>query len=117
MVARKKIKKFICITCPKCCELETDGSEVSGAGCKRGKEFAIQEAILPLRVITTTIRCETENGTRMIPVKTAVPVPLEKIPDIMRHIKGAQFSKIPVLGSHVTVKGGHEALELIVTGE
>jgi CxxC motif-containing protein len=116
-MARRNTKKFICIICPKCCELETDGTEVSGAKCKRGKEFALQEAIVPLRVITTTVRCEINGGRKMIPVRTACPVPLEDIPQIMRHIKGVRISEIPPLGSRITVRGYSKPIELVVTGE
>ena len=116
-MAKKSTKRFICIICPKCCELETDGTEVKGAKCKRGKEFARQEAIEPLRVITTTVRYETGEGRKMIPVKTASPLPLEDIPQSMRHIKGVRISEIPPLGSRITVKGYSKPIELIVTGE
>jgi CxxC motif-containing protein len=113
----KRTKKFICIVCPKCCELETDGEEVKGAKCKRGKEFALQEAIAPLRFITTTVRYETNEGRKMIPVKSADPLPREDIPQIMRHIKGVRISEIPALGSRIHVRGYRKPIELIVTGE
>jgi CxxC motif-containing protein len=116
-MAKKSTKNFICIICPKCCELETDGTEVEGAKCKRGKEFALKEAVLPLRVITTTIRSNSKEERRMIPVKTACPVPLEDIPQIMRHIKRVKVSEIPPLGSRIKLRGYSEPIELIVTGE
>ena len=114
---KKGTKKFTCIICPKCCELETDGIEVIGAGCKKGEEFALQEIVLPVRVITTTIRCESKDGIKMIPVKTAAPVPLEKISEMMKYIKRTKVTEIPALGSHIAVAEGSEPLELIVTGE
>jgi len=116
-MANKKRKKFICIICPICCELETDGSEVSDARCKKGEDFARQEAILPLRVITTTIRCETKEETKMLPVKTVSPLPLSHIPGIMKHIKGLRLSEIPTIGSRITLTGTSEPIELIITGE
>ena len=116
-MAKESTKKFICIICPQCCEFETDGTEVKGAKCKRGKEFALQEVVLPLRVITTTIRGEAKEARRMIPVKTACPLPLEDIPQIMRYIKGVRISEIPALGSRINVGGYSKPIELIVTGE
>ena len=116
MVKRKR-KRFICIICPKCCELETDGIEVVGAKCKRGEEFGLQEAIVPLRVVTTTVRCDFNEERRMIPVKTASPVPLKDIPQIMRYIKGVRISELPALGSRIEVTGYSKPIELIVTGE
>lgn len=116
-MAKKKRKKFICIICPKCCELETDGSEVSGARCEKGEEFARQEVILPLRVITTTIRYETKEGTKMVPIKTASPLPLSQITGIMQHIKQVQLSEMPTIGSRITLTSTSEPIELIITGE
>lgn len=110
-------KKFVCIICPQCCELETDGSEVVGARCKKGEEFARQEAILPLRVITTTIRYKKNGPEKMIPVKTACPVPLPRIHDIMRQIKQVRLSEVPAIGSRITVADDSDSLELLVTGE
>jgi CxxC motif-containing protein len=112
-----RTKRFICIVCPKCCELETNGKEVTGAKCKRGREFALQEAVQPLRVITTTVRHETKEGRKMIPVKSADPLPREDIPQIMRHIKGVKISESPALGSRIHVRGYRKPIELIVTGE
>jgi len=112
-----RTKKFICIICPKSCELETDGTEVRGAKCKKGKEFALQEAVQPLRVITTTVRYEADGGRRMIPVKTAEPLPLKDIPRIMKHLKRIRVSEIPALGSRITVRGYSRPIELIITGE
>ena len=109
--------RTICIVCPSCCELETDGAEVAGARCERGEAFARQEAVLPLRVITTTVRCATEKGIRMLPVKTAAPVPLASFPDIMKQIKALRLKEPLPIGSRLTTKNLPEPVELIVTGE
>ena len=111
------LKHYVCIVCPKSCELETDGTEVAGAGCKRGEKFARQEMVLPMRVITTTVRFNAKKRTRIIPVKTAAPVPLENIPSIMAGIKALRPRKVPPIGSRIKVKGAREPIELIVTGE
>jgi CxxC motif-containing protein len=116
-VVSEPLKHYICIVCPESCELETDGTEVSGAGCKRGEKFARQEVVLPLRVITTTVRFSSRKQTRIIPVKTASPVPLKDIPAIMRRIKGFRLRKIPPIGSRIKVDGDPEPIELIITGE
>ena len=113
----KKKKKFTCIICPKSCELETDGTEVSGAKCKKGKLFALQEFVSPLRVITTTIRYENKNNFKMVPVKTSRAVPLNKTFEIIRQIKKIQLQKIPDIGEKIPLKNLSEKTELIVTGE
>jgi CxxC motif-containing protein len=111
------LKHYICIVCPKSCELETDGTEVAGAGCKRGEKFALQEMVLPMRVITTTVKFNSEKQARVIPVKTASAVPLKDIPAIMEHIKGLRLREIPPIGSRIKVDGDQEPIELIITGE
>ena len=117
IVLRKPRKKYLCITCPKGCALETDGTQVKGARCEKGEAFACQEWIEPLRVLTTTVRCETETGMRIVPVKTASPVPLSRLAPIMKEIKGLRLSGVPPIGSKMPIPGLTEPLEIIVTGE
>lgn len=112
-----KAKRFTCIVCPACCELETDGVEVNGARCPKGEAFALQEMVAPLRVITTTVRSETSKGVRMIPVKTACPVPLALIPEVMKQVKVLRPAEIPVIGTRFTTGSSSEPVEWIVTGE
>jgi CxxC motif-containing protein len=113
---RDKTRRFICIVCPACCEIETDGVEVNGSGCPKGEAFARQEMVMPLRVITTTVRCQTHKGVRMLPVKTACPTPLSKVPDIMRQIKSLCLSEVPPIGSRIEAGTPAAPVELIVTG-
>jgi CxxC motif-containing protein len=110
-------KKVICITCPKGCPLETDGIQVAGARCQKGQAFGCQEWIEPLRVLTTTVRCGMEAGVRIVPVKTAFPVPLSRLSMIMKAIKALRLREVPPLGSKISVSEGPEVLEIIVTGE
>jgi CxxC motif-containing protein len=110
-------KNYICITCPKGCAVETDGTQVAGARCEKGQAFACQEWIDPRRVITTTVRVETDQGTHILPVKTAASVPLAQRSAIMQKIKALRLREVPPLGSRIIVSQGPEPLEIIVTGE
>ena len=112
-----KTKRFICLTCPQGCALETDGTRVAGARCEKGQAFACQEWIEPLRVLTTTVRCKTETGGRMVPIKTAFPVPLSRFSSLMKALKALQLPAVPPIGTTITVPGPPEPLEVIVTGE
>jgi len=114
---RDKAKRYTCIVCPACCDLETDGVEVNGARCPKGETFARQEMIAPLRVITTTVRCETAKGIRMLPVKTSYPVPLALIPEVMKQVKALRLSEIPDIGTQLTTGSLPEPVEWVVTGE
>jgi CxxC motif-containing protein len=114
---RTKAKQFTCIVCPRCCVLETDGVEVNGARCPKGEGFALQEMVMPLRVVTTTVRVETSEGTRMIPVKTSVPVPMARIFETMKEIKAIRLSGIPAMGAKIMAGPLESAIEWVVTGE
>ena len=116
-IDKEKARYYTCIVCPACCDLETDGVEVNGARCPKGEAFARQEMIAPLRVITTTVRCEISTGTKLLPVKTSFPVPLTRVPELMRQIKALRLSEIPAIGSKITAGPPEDPIELIVTGE
>lgn len=72
------IKNFICINCPLGCRLavEIAGDKVvrvEGNICKRGVEYAEQEALNPLRIVTALMRAA--NRDKPFSVKTAGPIP------------------------------------------
>jgi CxxC motif-containing protein len=114
---KDKAKRYTCIVCPTCCDLETDGVDVNGARCPKGEAFARQEMVSPLRVITTTVRCETPKGVRMVPVKTACAVPLALIPEVMKQVKALRLSEIPAIGTVLKTGSSSEPVEWVVTGE
>jgi len=59
----------------------TTSVSVKGALCKRGVKYATEECVAPKRMVTTLVRV---GGRRApLPVKTAAPVPKEKIFDIL----------------------------------
>jgi len=114
---KEKAKRYTCIVCPACCDLETDGVEVNGARCPKGEAFAKQEMVAPLRVITTTVRSDTATGTKMIPVKTTCPVPLALIPEVMKQVKELCLSEIPPIGTLLKTGASSQSVEWVVTGE
>ena len=114
---KEKAKQYTCLVCPLCCELETDGAEVNGARCSKGEAFARQEIIMPLRVLTTTVRCDAPTGTKMLPVKTTNPVPRHQISTIVREIKALRVSGIPAIGSTISLEFSGQPIVLLVTGE
>jgi CxxC motif-containing protein len=72
---------------------------------------------MPLRLITTTVRCEISTGTKLLPVKTSCPVPLSRVPEMMRQIKALRLSEIPAIGTRLTTGSASEPVEWVVTGE
>ena len=99
------IRNMTCIVCPMGCQLtvELENGEVksvSGNTCPRGKQYAIDECIHPMRTITSTAR--TDNG-EVIPVKTDRTVPKELMFECMKEINKAVV-KLPARIGDVAVE-------------
>lgn len=77
-------KQLTCVQCPLGCALEVCLAEagavvhVSGQSCRRGKEFALQEAVSPVRVLTLTV--PVPGALEPLSVKTTAPIPRDLIP-------------------------------------
>ena len=83
--------ELTCICCPMGCnlrvELDAESSlRVAGNGCKRGEDYARQECIAPVRVITASVPVVGGSLAR-VSVKTAAPVPKDRIFDVMDAIR------------------------------
>ena len=79
---------LICITCPKGCHLTVDEENdyaVTGNSCPRCAEYARNELLHPVRMITSTVRVQGAAIPRL-PVKTDKPLPKEKMFDCMQLI-------------------------------
>ena len=92
-------RELTCIVCPIGCQLSVtleNGvvTEVTGNTCPRGKQYAIDECVSPVRTITTTART-TEGG--VIPVKTDRPIPKDLMFACMKEIN----SSIVTLPAHI----------------
>ncbi len=83
----------ICVLCPRGCSLsieyETEASsaslKVSGNKCPKGLEFAQQEWFKPVRMLTSTVKTNSDKFPR-IPVKTSEPIPKGQINEVMQVI-------------------------------
>ena len=87
---------MICIRCPMGCRMTAaveNGAVISVKGntCRRGKEYAMTEAVAPMRTVTSTVLAL--GGVRpVVAVKTVPEVPKDRIFDVMdaiRHITAA----------------------------
>ena len=83
-----------CINCPIGCRMtvETDGDKVisvDGASCKRGVDYARQEAVSPKRMVTAVVN--VKDCQLPLSVKTACPIPKDKIFDCMNAIESAEL--------------------------
>ena len=97
-------KTFTCINCPIGCQLTADveGSQVlhvEGAGCARGIAYAKQEAVNPTRMVTAVVN--VPGSELPLSVKTAAPIPKEKIFECMQAIETANIATPVCIGDVV----------------
>jgi CxxC motif-containing protein len=89
-------KNITCTRCPMGCTLTVTEKSgiltVTGQGCPRGEEYGRSEYTCPVRTLTTTAK--TACG-RPIPVKTASPIPKEKLFEAMELVNRLEVS-LPV---------------------
>ncbi|MCP5454484.1 MAG: DUF1667 domain-containing protein [Spirochaetaceae bacterium] len=82
-------KELTCIECPRGCRLsvEVDGGRaaVSGNACPKGAVWGAQEAVAPMRTLTTTVAVEGSTRKRL-PVRTDGTLPLGRLLDAMAAI-------------------------------
>lgn len=88
-------RKLTCIICPRGCGLtvtgEKDNLAVTGHACKRGETYAINECTNPVRTITSIVRVSNRKDC-MVSVKTAAPIPKDKIFEVMGAIRAATLT-------------------------
>jgi len=75
----------ICIVCPRGCRLTVDeenGFAVSGNRCEKGEAYGRAELMHPTRTLTTTVKL-TGGVLPRCPVRTAAPIPKDKMFDAM----------------------------------
>ena len=69
--------EYTCIVCPRGCRIAvTDELEVTGQGCRRGRDYAIAEHTHPVRTLTTAVAIEG-SSLRRLPVQSTSGIPRE----------------------------------------
>ncbi|MFX1573162.1 MAG: DUF1667 domain-containing protein [Promethearchaeota archaeon] len=117
-------KDIRCIVCPTGCLVHVENVNgeliIEGHSCKRGEEYAREEFIAPKRILTTTMR--VENGfLPLIPVRSNVPIPKEKLKETLKEI-AETVVKAPikmgdilihnVIGLNVNIKASRDLSEI-----
>ena len=109
-------KEMVCLVCPNSCLCKVEGDLVSGAGCKRGERFVLQEMTSPMRTITTTVPCYVGTNREQIPVRTRQEVALKDIKEIMQGIRTVKLYEKPDFGSIISDQEKLGDIELLVSG-
>ena len=100
-------KEIICTVCPRGCHITVAGDgenikNIEGHICKRGLEYAQNEYINPVRILTTIVKVEDKEN-ELIPVRSEKPLPRNKIFDCMDVIKKTSV-KTPVKRYDVVIE-------------
>lgn len=99
-------RNLVCIICPRGCSLSADitenGVTVTGNACPKGEEYAVNECTNPVRTVTATVRVSNRYNT-MASVKTAMPVPKDKMMDVMKALRSTQI-EAPVAVGDIVLK-------------
>lgn len=86
-------KELTCVVCPNGCRIKCtldDGGKlisVTDFTCKRGESYATQELTHPMRTLTSTVRAEIGGKSMMLPVRTSVGIPKEKLFEAIAEIR------------------------------
>ena len=111
-------RNMTCILCPRGCAMtvrgEVGGLQVVGNSCPKGQEYAINECTNPVRTVTSTVRVSNREDT-MVSVKTATPVPKEKMMEVMAQLRSITVSAPVKIGDVVLT--GVIGTDIIVTKE
>ena len=98
------MKKITCVVCPRGCIMTVTGQgtefSVSGNACPRGEAHAIAECTNPVRSLTSIVRVGNREDT-MVSVKSASPVPKEKMFEIMEQIRSSEVQAPVSIGDVV----------------
>ena len=100
------MKEIVCISCPRGCRLKVypeEGFRVEGNSCPRGEEYGRNEVRHPVRVLTSTVVLEGCPLSRRLPVKTAGPIPKEKMLEAAKSLDSVR-AQAPVDIGDVIVK-------------
>ena len=101
------IAAYTCICCPLGCRIEValdengQVSEVSGYTCKRGADYAAQEAVAPERMVTAVL-C-VSGCLDPVSVKTQRPVPKAAMKDVLAAVAALRLDA-PVAAGDVLIE-------------
>lgn len=114
-----KQMEITCICCPVGCLLraEIEGEKlqsVSGNGCRRGAEYAAQECVAPVRVVTASVPVEG-GSLKRISVKTARPVAKERMFAVMDVLRGLTAQAPVKIGDVLLADVAGSGADLIAT--
>lgn len=112
-------REMVCINCPLGCMLtvtkENDGSvTVTGNTCPRGEVYGRTELTDPRRTVTTTVRIQG-RANAVVSVKTAEPIPKDKIEACIAALKNVEVSAPVSIGEVILKNVADTGIDIVAT--
>ncbi len=100
-------RNIICTVCPMGCRMTVEGegtniTKVEGFTCKRGEEYAKQEFVCPVRILTSTVKTDSAS-TPLLPVRSDGKLPKDIIIKCMEVLRSTSV-KAPVKSHDVIIE-------------
>ncbi len=106
-----------CITCPAGCIINVtlkDGNvvKVTGNSCERGEVYAKNEVTAPVRIVTSNVKV-TGGDKDILSVRTAMPIPKDKIFDSIDAIKDITVKAPVSIGDVIVQNAANTGIDFI----
>jgi len=111
------VRKIICITCPKGCNLDVeikDNGEVitTGNGCKRGQDYVLGELHDPRRMVATTVKI-SGSVHPLLPVYTSSAFPKGRIHELLDTLRKVELQSPVEMGQGVVENVLGEGIDIL----
>ena len=117
-----KETKIICIMCPLACQVTLtidDKGDIIGTAnylCKQGKKYAIAECKFPGRILTTIVLTEG-SPHKLLPVRTAKPVPKDRLMEVMYSLSQIRVKPPIKMGQVIASDINKTGVDVVATDE
>ena len=113
-------KVITCIICPIGCSITVNGEgeridSLCGNKCKRGEEYAKNEFVRPVRILTSSALV-SDAEFPLVPLRSSKPLPKDMIFDCMEEVKKLNL-KAPVRRGDVLIENVlGTGVDIVATG-
>ena len=114
--------EFICVVCPNGCAIDAEFVKgppprliaFSGAACKRGEAWILQEIEQPMRTIASNVLVRGGDCINAS-VRTSKPIPLDAVPAVMEAVRGVVLTAPVHIGQVVVAAPAGTDTDIIAT--